>query len=75
MMIESKIKESEYRERFASAPDIPRRRKQRADEIEVKTEKIGMYVHTYVMYTQDHVGLQVFSFLFQSNVTGLSAPV
>lgn len=54
MMIESKIKDSEYRERFASAPDLPRRRK-REDEIEVKTEKIGMpsknlqsWVCTYV---------------------------
>ncbi|XP_060805397.1 small ribosomal subunit protein mS31 [Amyelois transitella] len=40
MMAQPKISESEYREKFATAPDIPRRRKQRPDEIEVKTEKI-----------------------------------
>lgn len=39
MMAEPKIKESDYKDMFTTAPDIPRRRKQK-DEIEVKTEKI-----------------------------------
>ncbi|KAJ8735815.1 hypothetical protein PYW07_007435 [Mythimna separata] len=38
MMAEPKIKESEYKDKFASAPVI--QRKKRSDEIEVKTEKI-----------------------------------
>lgn len=41
MMAEPKISEKEYREKFATAPEIPRKRKQKPDEIEVKTEKIG----------------------------------
>ncbi|KAM3967515.1 mitochondrial ribosomal protein S31 [Aphomia sociella] len=40
MMSEPKISESEYREKFVTAPEIQRKRKQKADEIEVKTEKI-----------------------------------
>lgn len=39
MMSGPKFDESEYREKFATAPEITRRRKQK-DEIEVKTEKI-----------------------------------
>lgn len=45
MMAEPTIKESEYKDKFATAPVIQRKKK--ADEIEVKTEKIGM---TYVLY-------------------------
>lgn len=39
MLAEPKIKESEYKDKFATAPVIQRRKK--GDEIEVKTEKIG----------------------------------
>ncbi|KAL0901214.1 hypothetical protein ABMA27_006516 [Loxostege sticticalis] len=39
MLAEPKISEKEYREKFATAPEA-RRRKPKADEIEVKTEKI-----------------------------------
>ncbi|CAH0592840.1 unnamed protein product [Chrysodeixis includens] len=38
MMAEPKIKESDYKHQFATAPVIPRRRKR--DEVEVTTEKI-----------------------------------
>lgn len=44
MMTEPKISEQEYTEKFATAPEIPRRRKQDLDEIEVKTEKIGKFI-------------------------------
>lgn len=40
MMAEPKISETEYRQKFATAPEVPRRRKQK-DEISVKMEKIG----------------------------------
>lgn len=40
MMAEPKIKESDYKDQFATAPVIPRRRKR--DEVEVTTEKIGL---------------------------------
>lgn len=43
MLSEPKIKESEYKEKFTTAPNIPKRRKQK-DEIEVKTEKIGKHI-------------------------------
>lgn len=43
MATEPKIKESDYKDKFATAPDIPRRHKQK-DEIEIKTQKIGMSV-------------------------------
>lgn len=39
MMAEPKISEEEYRKKFATAPDIPRRKK--SDDVEVKKEKIG----------------------------------
>lgn len=39
MMAEPKIKESEYKDNFARAPVIQRKKK--GDEIEVKTEQIG----------------------------------
>ncbi|XP_075976390.1 mitochondrial ribosomal protein S31 [Anticarsia gemmatalis] len=39
MMSEPKIKESEYKDKFTTAPNVPRRRKQK-DVIEVKTEQI-----------------------------------
>lgn len=41
-MAEPKIKESEYKDQFATAPVIPRRRKR--DEVEVTTEKIGPFL-------------------------------
>ncbi|XP_063826827.1 small ribosomal subunit protein mS31 [Ostrinia nubilalis] len=40
MLAEPKISEKEYREKFATAPEIPRWRKPKADEIEVTSEKI-----------------------------------
>ncbi|XP_059051129.1 small ribosomal subunit protein mS31 [Achroia grisella] len=40
MMAEPKISESEYREKFATAPDVLKNRKQKTDVIEAKTEKI-----------------------------------
>lgn len=48
MMAEPKISEAEYRERFATAPDIPKRQKQE-DEISVKMEKMGKFIqfHKY----------------------------
>lgn len=39
-----KFDESEYRAKFTTAPDINRRRKQK-DEIEIKTEKIGILLN------------------------------
>lgn len=44
MMLEKpKITLQEYEEEFTVASEKPRRRKQRTDEIEVKTEKIGQW--------------------------------
>lgn len=44
MMSGPKFDESEYRAKFTTAPDINRRRKQK-DEIEIKTEKIGILLN------------------------------
>lgn len=40
MMAEPKIKESEYKEKFVTAPQIDRKR--RTEKVEVTTEKIGL---------------------------------
>ncbi|XP_053612436.1 small ribosomal subunit protein mS31 [Plodia interpunctella] len=40
MMAQPKVSDNEYSEKFVTAPSIPRRRKQKSDEIEVKTQKI-----------------------------------
>ncbi|GBO99287.1 hypothetical protein EVAR_549_1 [Eumeta japonica] len=40
MMQETKFKEEEYKTKFATAPVVPSKRKQKPDEIEIKTEKI-----------------------------------
>lgn len=47
MMLEKpKISQQEYEEEFTVAAERPKRRKQRPDEIEVKTEKIGNCINT-----------------------------
>ncbi|CAG9135912.1 unnamed protein product [Plutella xylostella] len=40
MMVENKLKDNEYREMFATAPEVRKKRQQKPDEIEVKTEQI-----------------------------------
>lgn len=44
MLEKPKVSQQEYEEQFTVAAERPRRRKQRSDEIEVKTEKIGKYI-------------------------------
>lgn len=44
MLEKPKVSQQEYEEQFTVAPERPRKRKQRSDEIEVKTEKIGKYL-------------------------------
>lgn len=58
MMLEKpKLSQQEYEEQFTVAAVKPRRRKQRDDEIEVKTERIGTcnlniltYINNYYAY-------------------------